>query len=56
MVFMSTNFFKFRDFYKFIFVATVFERECCAFRDVVKKHLRFIFENLSKLVHPVLRY
>ncbi len=48
MVFMSTNF-KFRDFFKFIFVAPVFEIEYCAFKDVERKYWRFIVENLIKI-------
>jgi hypothetical protein len=31
------------------FVATVFEKECCVFGDIVKTHLRFIVENLINI-------
>ncbi len=53
IVFMSTNFFLFRDFFKFTFVATVFEIECCAFGDIVRTHW-FIVENFTKIgsTHP----
>ncbi len=48
MVFMSTSFY-IGDFFKFIFVAPVFEIEYCAFEDVGKTSWIFIVENLIKI-------
>jgi hypothetical protein len=41
--------FWFREILKNIFVATVFEIECCAFGDVERTYWRFIVENCIKI-------
>jgi hypothetical protein len=56
MVFKSNNFFLFRDFLTFIFVAIVFEIEFYAFGDVVRTHRRFIVDNFIKIGYPILRH